>query len=122
MLVVRFPKTMGWRRREPLLTELVNGLKFTWGNRGIRSMLLFFAVVNLFMSPLFLLVSPLVLSFGDLQDVGRVTFAGGLGVFIGGLLMTVWGGRADAACGASSGRRWRCRRARSWWGRTRAWP
>ncbi|WP_061295926.1 non-ribosomal peptide synthetase/MFS transporter [Herbidospora cretacea] len=90
--LVRFPKTMGWRRREPLLTELVNGLRFTWGNRGIRSMLLFFAVVNLFMSPLFLLVSPLVLSFGDLQDVGRVTFAGGLGVFIGGLLMTIWGG------------------------------
>ncbi|WP_030453964.1 non-ribosomal peptide synthetase/MFS transporter [Herbidospora cretacea] len=92
VLLVRFPKTMGWRRREPLLTELVNGLRFTWGNRGIRSMLLFFAVVNLFMSPLFLLVSPLVLSFGDLQDVGRVTFAGGLGVFVGGLLMTIWGG------------------------------
>ncbi|WP_214103969.1 non-ribosomal peptide synthetase/MFS transporter [Acrocarpospora catenulata] len=92
VLLVRFPRTMAWRRREPMLTEMVNGFRYTWGNLGIRRMLLFFAVVNLFMSPLFILVSPLVLSFAELEDVGRVTFFGGLGVFLGGLIMTVWGG------------------------------
>ncbi|WP_066374227.1 non-ribosomal peptide synthetase/MFS transporter [Herbidospora mongoliensis] len=92
VLLVKFPKTMAWRRREPLLTEMVQGFRYTWGNHGIRRMLLFFAVVNLFMSPLFLLISPLVLSFAELPDVGRVTFAGGLGIFLGGLLMTIWGG------------------------------
>ncbi len=86
------PRTMAWKRRETVLKEMAEGFRYTWGHLGIRRMLLFFAVVNLFMSPLFLLVSPLVLSFGEMGDVGRVTFFGGLGVFLGGLAMTFWGG------------------------------
>ncbi|SFL12927.1 amino acid adenylation domain-containing protein [Streptosporangium canum] len=92
LLFVRFPKTMAWKRRESLVSEMVEGWKFSWGNRGFRGMLFFFAVLNIFLSPLFLLISPLVLGFATLQDVGRISFAGGLGVFLGGLTMTVWGG------------------------------
>ncbi|MEO3859043.1 amino acid adenylation domain-containing protein [Acrocarpospora sp. B8E8] len=92
VLIIRFPKTMPWKRRESVLTEMVQGFRYTWGHLGIRRMLLFFAVVNLFMSPMFLLVSPLTLSFAELGDVGRVTFFGGLGIFLGGLTMTFWGG------------------------------
>ncbi|WP_433254121.1 amino acid adenylation domain-containing protein [Streptosporangium sp. CA-135522] len=92
LLLVRFPKTMAWKRRESLVAEMVEGWRFSWGNRGFRGMLFFFAVLNVFLSPLFLLISPLVLGFATLQDVGRISFAGGLGVFLGGLTMTVWGG------------------------------
>ncbi|MFI6321051.1 amino acid adenylation domain-containing protein [Nonomuraea sp. NPDC050556] len=92
VLLVRFPAAMAWRRRETLVAEMINGWKYTWGNRGFRSMLLFFAVLNIFLSPLFLLLTPLVLGFGTLQDVGRVSFAGGLGVFVAGLVLTAWGG------------------------------
>jgi MFS family permease len=83
---------MAWRRRETLVAEMIGGWKYTWGNRGFRSMLLFFAVLNIFLSPLFLLLTPLVMGFGTLQDVGRVSFAGGLGVFVGGIVLTAWGG------------------------------
>nr|WP_245652987.1 non-ribosomal peptide synthetase [Herbidospora sakaeratensis] len=92
LAVIRFPRTLPWKRRETVLKEMAEGFRYTWGHLGIRRMLLFFAVVNLFMSPLFLLVSPLVLSFADTADVGRVAFFGGLGVFLGGLAMTFWGG------------------------------
>ncbi|GIH27592.1 hypothetical protein Aph01nite_59020 [Acrocarpospora phusangensis] len=92
VLLVRFPKTMGARRRESLLTEMAEGFRYTWGNRNFRAMLLFFAALNVFLSPLFLLLSPLVLAFATLADVGRVSFAGGAGVLLGGLVMTVWGG------------------------------
>ncbi|MGJ6960823.1 amino acid adenylation domain-containing protein [Streptosporangium sp. G11] len=92
LLFVRFPKTMAWKRRESLVAEMVEGWKFSWGNRGFRGMLFFFAVLNIFLSPLFLLISPLVLGFATLEDVGRISFFGGLGVFLGGLTMTVWGG------------------------------
>ncbi|GAA1016643.1 hypothetical protein Aple_085610 [Acrocarpospora pleiomorpha] len=92
VLLIRFPKTMGFRRREPLLTEMAEGFRYTWGNRNFRAMLLFFAGLNVFLSPLFLLLSPLVLAFATLTDVGRVSFAGGAGVLLGGLAMTVWGG------------------------------
>ncbi|MGP4097981.1 amino acid adenylation domain-containing protein [Nonomuraea sp. KM90] len=92
LLFIRFPATMGLRRRESMAAELVNGFRYSWGNKGFRRMVTFFAVVNLFMAALFLMISPLVLSFGSLADVGRVSFFGGLGVFLGGLGMAVWGG------------------------------
>ncbi|WP_214322210.1 non-ribosomal peptide synthetase/MFS transporter [Nonomuraea sediminis] len=92
VLLVRFPRAMAWRRRETLVAEMVGGWRYTWGSGGFRAMLVFFAVLNVFLSPLFLLLTPLVLGFGSLQDVGRVAFAGGLGVFLAGLLLTAWGG------------------------------
>ncbi|MEV0968287.1 MFS transporter [Microtetraspora glauca] len=92
VLVTRFPKTMAATRRESIGTEILHGLRYSWGNRGFRGMLGFFAVLNVFLSPLFLMISPLVLAFAGVPEVGRVSFAGGLGAFVGGLAMTAWGG------------------------------
>nr|WP_062331164.1 non-ribosomal peptide synthetase/MFS transporter [Herbidospora sakaeratensis] len=94
VLLVRFPRTMGLRRRETIWAEMVGGFRYTWFNRNFRAMLLFFAGLNVFLSPLFLLLSPLVLAFGGntLDDVGRVAFAGGVGVLLGGLAVALWGG------------------------------
>ncbi|WP_310741398.1 non-ribosomal peptide synthetase [Microbispora sp. H10670] len=92
ILLVRFPATMAWKRRESVLAEMMGGIRHSWGNRGFRAMLFYFAVLNVFLSPLFLMISPLVLSFASLAEVGRVSFAGGLGAFLGGLAMAAWGG------------------------------
>jgi hypothetical protein len=92
VLVVRFPQTMAHQRREPLLAEIAAGFRYSVGNRGFRAMLGLFAVVNVFMSPLILLVQPLVLSFSTLTTAGWISFAGGLGAATGGLTLTVWGG------------------------------
>jgi amino acid adenylation domain-containing protein len=92
LILVRFPITMAARRRETLLAEIAGGFRYSWGNRSFRAMLLFFAGLNIFLSPLFLMVTPLVLSFGTLNDTGRVAFFSGMAGFLGGLVMSVWGG------------------------------
>ncbi|RJL21434.1 non-ribosomal peptide synthetase/MFS transporter [Bailinhaonella thermotolerans] len=92
LLVVRFPALMGRRRREPLLTEMAEGLRYSWNTRGFRAMLIYFSVLNLLLAAPLLLVSPLVLGFGTTADVGVVAFAEGLGTVLGGLLMSFWGG------------------------------
>ncbi|MFC7644710.1 MFS transporter [Streptosporangium lutulentum] len=92
LLLVRFPVTMAWRRRETLLAEIAEGFRYSWGNPGFRAMLFFFAGLNVFLSPLFLMVTPLVLSFATLEDTGRVAFASGAAGFLGGLIMSLWGG------------------------------
>ncbi|WP_344663979.1 amino acid adenylation domain-containing protein [Catenulispora yoronensis] len=92
VLLVRFPATMAWRRKETLLAEIAEGLRYSWGQPGLRAMLLFFAVLNVFLSPLFLLISPLVLSFTTLSQVGEVALVAGIGATLGGLTMTFWGG------------------------------
>jgi amino acid adenylation domain-containing protein len=92
LLVVRFPATMAWRRKESLGAELLGGLRYALGHRGFRGMLLFFVVLNVFLSPMLLMFGPLVLSFAELGDVGRISFLGGVGAFTGALVMIVWGG------------------------------
>ncbi len=90
--LVRFPATMAWKRRESLMSEIVGGLRYTVRHPGFRAMVLFFAVFNLFLAPMFLLLSPLVLAFAELGDVARVSLAGGVGAVLGGLAMLMWGG------------------------------
>jgi amino acid adenylation domain-containing protein len=92
VLFVRFPATMAMRRRETLLAEIGEGFRYSWGQPGLRAMLLFFAALNVFLSPMFLLISPLVLSFSSLSRVGEVSLTAGVGATLGGLAMAFWGG------------------------------
>ncbi|WP_323747404.1 non-ribosomal peptide synthetase/MFS transporter [Catenulispora rubra] len=92
LALVRFPATLGAHRREPLLTEVRHGLSYSWGNKKLRSMLLFSAVLNIFLAPVFILVVPLVLAFGSLTQVGVVSLLEALGAVGGAALITVWGG------------------------------
>ncbi|MEV1329724.1 amino acid adenylation domain-containing protein [Micromonospora costi] len=92
LLLVRFPRTMGRVRDEPLRAALLGGLRFTWGIRGLRSMLLFFAALNIFLGAALIMVSPLVLGFGTLAQVGQAAFAEGVGAALGGLVVIIWGG------------------------------
>ncbi|GLW34746.1 non-ribosomal peptide synthetase/MFS transporter [Actinoplanes regularis] len=90
--LVRFPATAAWQRRESLAAEIRAGLRYSWDHRGLRAMLLFFAVLNIFLSPLFILITPLTMSFGGMAEAGQVAVCGGLGAVAGGLLMGMWGG------------------------------
>ncbi|MQY15424.1 D-alanine--poly(phosphoribitol) ligase subunit 1 [Streptomyces sp. RB5] len=92
LLAVRFPRTMPWTRRESLVAEIKHGFAHSWRHRGFRAMLLWFAGLNIFLSPLFLLVTPMVLAFDDLEGAARVAVAGGAGAILGGILMGFWGG------------------------------
>jgi amino acid adenylation domain-containing protein len=92
VLVVRFPDTMARQQKEKMTTAIRKGLNYSWRLRGLRSMLLFLAVVNVFLAVPLVLMSPLVLSFAKVGDVGRLSFVGALGAVIGAVAMTVWGG------------------------------
>ncbi len=89
---VRFPRTLAWKRRESLTAEIREGFRYSWGQRSFRAMLLFFMVLNIFLSPLFMMMTPLVLAFAGLHQVALISVAGGGGAFLGGLTMSIWGG------------------------------
>src|SRR5690606_12979269 len=92
ILLVRFPRTLAWRRRESLTEEIREGFRFSWGHRGFRAMLMFFMALNVFLSPLFIMLTPLVLSFAGLEQAAQISVVGGVGALVGGLTMTSWGG------------------------------
>ncbi|MFD3874013.1 amino acid adenylation domain-containing protein [Streptomyces sp. NPDC058623] len=91
-LAVRFPDAMAATRRESVAAEIRAGFQRALGSRHFRAMLFWFAALNVFLSPLFLLVTPLVLSFSSTAAAGWVSTAAGLGAVLGGLTLLVWGG------------------------------
>ncbi|MFJ6140849.1 amino acid adenylation domain-containing protein [Kitasatospora sp. NPDC092286] len=91
-LAVRFPDVMAFSRRESVGAEIRAGFHRALGSRHFRAMLFFFAVLNIFLSPLFLLTTPLVLSFAPLSAAGWVSTAAGAGAVLGGITLLVWGG------------------------------
>ncbi|WP_203568774.1 non-ribosomal peptide synthetase/MFS transporter [Aestuariimicrobium ganziense] len=92
LVLVRFPMTMPFSRKETLLHEMKLGFQHATRTSGFRAMLAWFALLNIFLSPMVLLLSPLVLGFSDLRGVGIVSAAGGAGAFVGGLVLGIWGG------------------------------
>lgn len=92
LVLTRFPAWMAFRRRETMLAEIKTGFRYAMGSTGLRSMLLFFAVSNLFLGPLLILLQPLVLGFGTMRSVTEVAVAGGVGTIAGGVVMALWGG------------------------------
>nr|WP_281286742.1 amino acid adenylation domain-containing protein [Catellatospora sichuanensis] len=118
LLLMRFPATLAHSRRESIAAEIRHGLRYSLGRPGLRTMLLYFAGLNVFLSPLLLLLSPLAISQGDVATAGHVAVAAGGGALAGGLAVGVWGGpRTDrmrgmlrcaialGACGALIGLR-----------------
>jgi amino acid adenylation domain-containing protein len=89
---VRFPDALGRRRRETLAAEIKEGFRFSAGNRGLRALLLVFAAANVFLAPMLVMVSPLVLSFAPLHAAALTATSAGAGAAAGGFVMLAWGG------------------------------
>ena len=75
-----------------MLKDAVFGWKYLQERPGLITLLLYFAVVNFFLSLSSVLVAPLILSFGTPTEMGVVQMAGGSAMLIGGLLIGAWGG------------------------------
>jgi surfactin synthase thioesterase subunit/MFS family permease len=104
LLLVRFPNTMFRKREEPPLQEIAGGWRYIARRRGLTAMVVFFTVLNFVLGIMMVLVQPLVLALESPAVLGRVMLAEGLGLLIGGLAMTMWGGtkrRAEGMVGFS---------------------
>ncbi|WP_396449635.1 amino acid adenylation domain-containing protein [Actinomadura sp.] len=92
LALVRFPDTLPWRPREGLAAEVRYGFHYLWRRPGLRAMVVYFFVLNIFLAAVFVLISPLALSAGTLSDAGWIAMIAGIGATAGGALMALWGG------------------------------
>lgn len=96
LLAIRFrepPKAMSEQLGVyAIWQEMRQGLNFIRERKGLWHLLCFVASLNLAWSFCILLVTPLVLSFADVQALGWVQTISGLGMLGGGIFMSVWGG------------------------------
>ncbi len=93
LLLVRFPNSLPWRRKEPLMQEMIEGWRYIKARQGLLALLIHAAVSNLFLAISGVLLTPLVLrSLESPTVLGSIMAIGSVGMFIGGLAMSIWGG------------------------------
>ncbi|HZI19961.1 MAG TPA: MFS transporter [Pyrinomonadaceae bacterium] len=78
--------------RASLWQEATRGWAYVRERRELLALLLLFAVTNFTTGMVQVLLTPLVLSFTTAEVLGRIMSAGGAGVLLGSLLVSVYGG------------------------------
>ncbi|MEO3857158.1 MFS transporter [Acrocarpospora sp. B8E8] len=96
LLVLRLPAAVlrppGGGSANAPLSDLLYGWRYLTQRRDLLAIVLAFTGFNFTFAIAGVLIQPLILSFGSPAVLGALMFAGGAGVFIGGLVMGVWGG------------------------------
>jgi MFS family permease len=75
-----------------LWREAVYGLTYLAARAGLFGILILFASLNFLMGFVNTLVTPMILAFTTADGLGTVITIGGIGMLVGGIAMSVWGG------------------------------
>jgi MFS family permease len=96
LMTVRIPRPENGaeteKERSTLLFEAVQGWRYVKGRPELMALLLLFAITNFTIGIVQALLPPLVLSFATPEVLGIVLSVGGVGVVLGSLLVSIWGG------------------------------
>jgi len=88
----RQPATPG--TRSTLLQDVKEGVRYVWHWPGALALLVIASLINLLVNPAFVLMPILVTKHfgGDAMQLGALNSAWGVGVIVGGALLSIWGG------------------------------
>lgn len=89
---LRIPRVDRTGATATVRSELASALRFIVDRRGLLGLLLCFFVLNFNLGVVQVLLTPLVLGYSDAKTLGSVLSTGGMGMLVGALLMTAWGG------------------------------
>jgi surfactin synthase thioesterase subunit/MFS family permease len=103
-LLVRFPNSLWRKEEEPFLKGLVGGWRYVWKRHGLISLVLFTTGSNYIFAITDVLVTPLILSLGNVATLGLVLAANGAGVAVGSIVMSIWGGTRRRVNGIIAGK------------------
>lgn len=96
--LVGFPETQLSDAHPPMIwSDVLQGWRFIWRMPGLVILMALFAAANFFLGLVTVLVTPLVLSFTSVRMLGIILSAAALGMVLGGLSVSVWGGPARPA-------------------------
>ncbi|MFY1828265.1 MFS transporter [Myxococcus fulvus] len=95
LVAVRFPSPPSAARppgKRSMRAELAEAWRFVRERPGLTSLLGFTTFTAANMTLVLLLITPLVLSFTDVKNLGVIGSVSGMGMLAGGVLTSVWGG------------------------------
>jgi len=96
LITVRFPQPEateeGQAGKASFWKEIIYGWTYIRARPGLLSLLVIFACMNFLVSTTIALYTPLILGITTPDMLGYLNSIGGLGMLVGTLLMSVWGG------------------------------
>jgi MFS transporter, DHA3 family, macrolide efflux protein len=95
LLLVRIPapaKSVGAAGEKSLLREVAYGWRYITSHPGLMALMIFFAAANFLSGFILVLTTPLVLAFASPSVLGMVFSVGGIGMLVGGVALSAWGG------------------------------
>mgnify|MGYP005836527087 CR=1 FL=1 len=89
---VRQPVAFG--TRPTLLHDVKEGMRYVWHWPGAFALLVIASLINLLVNPAFVLMPILVTKHfgGEAMQLGALNSAWGVGIIVGGTLLSIWGG------------------------------
>ena len=95
LLFIQFPEVANTiedrAKKASLFQETIYGWTYILAHPGLLGLLLFFALGNFVLGMGTVLVTPMLLAFTSPAVLGNVLSTGGSGMFIGSIVMSVWG-------------------------------
>ena len=96
LLAVRFPRAEtsaeGLAARGSFWKQAIYGWSYIRARSGLFGLLVTFAVLNFLVSVTFALYTPLILGMTSVDVLGYLNSVAGLGMLVGTVLMSIWGG------------------------------
>lgn len=98
ILIVRFPdrkknqEKFSKTKKQSWWEDLTYGWNYLIVRQGLFLLLMFFMIVNFAVGLTQVLITPMVLSFSNVQVLGNILSIGGCGWLLGAVLMSVWRG------------------------------
>jgi MFS transporter, DHA3 family, macrolide efflux protein len=95
LLFVKFPELAASEKdskKVSFFQDALFGWKYIIDRPGLRGLLVYFAVVNLLLGYFNVLLQPLILSFANEKMLGIALSITGIGMLVGGIAMSIWGG------------------------------
>jgi MFS family permease len=103
LLLVRFPNTktaaVSEDGKASIWQDVVYGWTYIAVRPGLLVLLILFALDNFVTGVVEVLLTPLVLTFASVTELGTIQSIGGVGMVLGSLAMTIWGGPRSLICG-----------------------
>jgi len=94
LAITRFPhlEAPAQARHGSLVREALGGWEYLAARPGLLALLFVFAIGNFFVGNAQALLTPMILSFSSPATLGIVLSVGGIGMVVGGVTLSVWGG------------------------------
>lgn len=93
LFIAVFPKTTQVaQKRGSFLGDIREGWDYLAARPGLLGLLIVFGIGNFFVGNAQALLTPMILGFASTKELGAIMSAGGVGMVLGGIALSVWGG------------------------------